>query len=186
MTATRHLVIVASAESSTTDALADRLRESCAVRTGYTTADVLDRLDDEVDVVVVDPELGTATVSVVQDAISCRDLSCQVGLLTEDASVADVPAGIDTVIPPSAGDQRLRDTVEWLAMRATYRKTLDEYYDLTLASADLQTDESAEVTAELDRLHNQLDHLRERLDETAAELDTVSLFEAALGRPWED
>lgn len=183
MAATRSLVVVARPDPSPTDSLADLLRETATVRTAYSVEEVLDRLDPEVDAVLVDPGLSSDAVSVVREAVDDRDLGCQIGLLPAGGKRGDSVAHVDTVVPLDAGDERVRETIEWLAMRAQYRKTLDEYYELVAASADLQrADEECEVAPELDRLERQIDRLRQRLDEAAEELDTVSLFEAALRR----
>lgn len=178
MAAARHLVVVARADPATTDALADVLRETCAVRTAYSRADVLDRLDEEVDVVLLDPDVETGAVSVVGEALADRGLPCQFGLLAEDSD-ADAD-GVHAVVSPSAEDEALRETVEWLATRAAYCRALDEYYDVALAVAE--SEETDDLAAERRRLSGRLDRLQSDLDEAAADLDAVSLFEAALGR----
>lgn len=187
MAENRSLVIVAGPDPTPTDSLADLMRETATVRTAYSTDDVLDRLDDEVDVVLVDPSLSTDAVSTVHKAVTQRDLDCQIGLLPSDGTRGDAVEIVDSVVPLTAGDERVRETVEWLALRAQYRRTLEEYYELVQRAADLKRfDDRSEVAPDLERLERQIEQLRRRLDETAEQLDTVSLFEAALHRDSEE
>lgn len=184
MATVRHLVVVASAEPATTDSLADLLRDTFTVRTAYSASEVVDRLDPDVDVVLVDRELETGDeaagegpdpVDAVRDAVSAEDLNCQIGLL--GAATAD-DTGADAVVSPTMSDRAVRDEVVQLATRARYRKTLDQFYELARTTAQLRG--SADVQAERDRLEQRLDRLGRRLDEAAEPLDTATLFETVL------
>jgi hypothetical protein len=66
MVAVRPLVVVAGVEPPVTDDVADRLRETCIVRTACSTGEVLDRLDTDVDVVLVAPGLEPDAVGRVR------------------------------------------------------------------------------------------------------------------------
>ena len=176
MTTARHLVVLASAEPSATDSLADLLRDICTVRTAYTTEEVLDRLDGEVDVVLVDPALAADAVALVTEAVEGRALDCQVGVL--DAAERD-DDGVDDVVSPSLPDERIRDRVVELGRRAQYRKALESYYALAETNAD--ADEADPDRPDPDRLQERLDRLESRLEDAAESLDAAALFEAALG-----
>lgn len=177
MAAVRHLVVVASAEPSTTDALADFLRDAFTVRTAYSTDEVLDRLDPDVDVVLVDPDLPGRGVDAVREALADRDLNCQVGLLTADSRDC-AGAGAGAVVSPAEPGPEVRERVERLATRAHYRKTLEEYYELAQTSA--RQGQGEDLETERERLRDRLDRLQRRLDEVAEPLDTATLFRTAL------
>lgn len=152
MAAARYLVVVAGAESGGTDALADALRDAFAVRTAYSGADLAATLDAEVDAVLVDPETPGVSASSLRALCRERDLQCLVGLLTDERSVVasdppaadspvDDPRVVDEYLPrPAPGDPGADwlETVESLAVRARYRKRLEEYYDLAEEYAAVQ------------------------------------------------
>lgn len=185
MVAARPLVVVAGAEPPVTDELADRLRETCAVRTAYSTDEVLDRLDADVDVVLVAPGLGPGAVERVRRTIDEQGFPCQLGRLDAsaagDGEDADGEGGEPTtgtgssprVVDPAGTDRTLRADVEHLATLAQYRTALDEYFALARRDAGDDTDDA----------ENRLDYVRDRLDDAAADLDPSSLFEAALHDP---
>ncbi|MFB6150437.1 MAG: hypothetical protein ABEJ40_01400 [Haloarculaceae archaeon] len=141
MTTARHLVVVAGAGPSMTDALADALRDTCTVRTAYDVAEVVDRLDGEVDVVLVSPDLSPDAADAVVDAVESRELDCQVALLAEDRNRGPSAPRIDAVVAPSTPRAHVCETVEWLATRASYRKALEEYYELARTYADARPTE---------------------------------------------
>lgn len=177
MATARHLVVLASAESQTTDALADVLRDTCTVRTAYAVTEVLDRLDADVDVVLLDLDLAGDPVDLVAEVVSERGLDCQIGVLAE----ADRPADprVDAAVAPDAPAERIRDQVAVLGTRARYARTLDAYFDLAQTAAEGSGD-AASLDADRERFQARLADLEARLDETADTLDTESLFEAVL------
>lgn len=168
----RHLVVVASADPPETDELADRLREVVTVRTAYDVEEVLIRLDDDVDVLLVDPALADGTVETLQATVDDRDLNCLVALLADTAS-GGVDA--DAVVSPALPTTSLREDVLGLATQARYRKTLETYYEAARTAA-----EADDTDADLERLQARLDRLSRRLDEAAKSLDSETLFRAAL------
>lgn len=171
-TTVRHLVVIGGADPSTTDELAEIIRDSCTVRTAYSTAEVLDRLDPEVDVVLVDSELEGGGV---REAVAARDLPCQFAVFTPRPDGAPDEDLVSLAVP----DSDVRERVERLATRASYRKTLEEYYALARASARLQDADGSET--ELAELERRLERLGRHLDEVATPLDAATLFRTVLG-----
>lgn len=184
MATVRHLVVIASADPSRTDGLADLLRDTFTVRTAYNTSEVLDRLDDEVDVVLVDPDLSGDAVDAVRETIAEADLNCRVGVLSAEPRADVAGGGAGTAVLPSAPDRELRDRVEQLATQAHYRKTLEEYYALARTSARLR--ESGDLADERERLQNRLERIARRLNDVAEPLDAPTLFRTALDPESED
>jgi hypothetical protein len=186
MVGVRPLVVVAGPEPPVTDDLADRLRETCVVRTAYSVDEVLDRLDADVDVVLVAPELGPGAVNCVRRGVDERGLPCRLARLTADddggggvGTDSENAIGAEyapTTVDPSGTDRAVRADVERLATLAQYETALDEYFSLARRSAG--DDDIGSNDPE-----NQLSYVRDRLDDAAADLDPASLFEAALCDP---
>jgi len=171
MVAARPLVVVGGTQE-TVDDLADRLRETCTVRTARDTAEALARLDERVDVVVLGPGLGPDAAAEVRRAVDERTLPCRVVPLADgpDGRPGEADDRYAMSIDP-ADDRVALDAVECLAALAQYRRALDEYFAL---AADASTGDDAP---------DRIESVRARLDEAAADLDAPSLFEVALRDP---
>ena len=171
MVADRPLVVLAAGTQETVDDLADRLRETCTVRTARDTAEALDRLDERVDIVVLAPGLGPDAAADVRRAVDERGLYCRVVPLVDGSDEeSGEAAGPDAVPIDPTDDRAARDAVERLAALAQYRRALDEYFALAEGAA---TGDAPE----------RIESVRDRLDEAAADLDAPSLFEVALRDP---
>jgi DNA-binding NtrC family response regulator len=182
MTTTRHLVVVAVAKSSASDALAAKLRASFTVRTAYDEQSLLESLEDSVDVVLLDPDLPGVDPDGVAKEIESRDIYCEVGLLTSDR-VTEVPPAAAAALEKTASVEELEHVTARMAARAAYRKRLDRIYELASTRANLvtQADElDEEEVAELGRIENRLDRLRAEVRGALARLDDEAAFEAAL------
>ena len=171
MVADRPLVVLVGGTQETVDDLADRLRETCTVRTARDTAEALDRLGERVDIVVLAPGLVPDAAVDVHRAVDERGLYCRVVPLVDGSDEeSGEAAGPDAVPIDPTDDRAARDAVERLAALAQYRRALDEYFALAEGAA---TDDAA------DRIGS----VRDRLDEAAADLDATSLFKVALRDP---
>lgn len=184
MTAARHQVVVAAAESSTGDALAEKLRSAFTVRTAYDGESLRESLDETVDVVLFDPDLPGMDVETLADLIESDEFHCQVGIITSDR-VTDVPAVADAALDETAPLEELEGVTARMAARAAYRDRLERLYQLATRRADLVTraDElDDEEVAELGRIENRLDRVRAEIRGALARLDDEAAFEAALDR----
>lgn len=185
MATARHLVVVAGADPAETDTLAAELRDAVAVRTAYSVDGLLASLDHEVDAVLVDPDLSGFSVSSSLTRIRAGTADCQVGLLTDEPLDAEraVSEGIDACL--GRHDDEIREVVEWLAIRAQYRKRLDEYYATAQEYAQLSVEDGSpgeveSVEAALLRLERRLEALCSDLRAACERLDGESVFDAAL------
>lgn len=174
MASARGVVIVGGATPDATDRFAEVLRADFAVHTAYEGDAVVESLDDSVDVVLVDTRLDDFSVHSLYERRASSDPYFQIGLLTTSG---ETPQWIDAVIDPAIGDEDLRHVVDWLAIRATYRKRLDTFYDLASKHASLADEEGSVDPAQLEA---RLDQLRAEIDDAVADLDDESLFEVAL------
>ena len=172
MVAAQPLVVLAGGTPEAVDGLADRLRETCTVRTARDTAEALDRLDERVDIVVLAPGLGPDAAADVRRAVDERGLYCRVVPLVDGSDEeSGEAAGPDAVPIDPTDDRAARDAVERLAALAQYRRALDEYFALATGAS---TDDAPD---------DRIESVRDRLDEAAADLDAPSLFEVALRDP---
>jgi len=178
MASARHLVVVAGAEPAAVDELAAALRDDGTVRTAYSADALRESLDTEVDVALVDAALVDGALdSLLSDLRGC-EFDCQIGVLVSEPARASLAtdATVDAVV--ARDREAVRETVQWLAARARYRRQLEALYDLAERRATV-TDADGDGSA-LDRLDRQLDRLRRDLDELFGDLDDASVFDAAL------
>lgn len=167
------VVLVADGDPSVTDEIATVLRDEYTVRSAYDSADALASLDPDVSVALLDPDIGGLSARRVLDRVRTAAADCQVAALTDDAVDLERTAFDDYLVKPVAPD-RLRETVDRLGRRATYRTTLEAYYRTATRRAEAETDDER---AELD---DRLSRLDERLDEVFGTLDGAEAYDAAL------
>lgn len=182
MSSGRHLVVLAGADAEAVDALAATLRDDGTVRTAYDSAALVETLGDEVDVVIVDRDLGDGPIDDVLDVVRAHDADCQVALLGTDADRSrgrvEGEVSVDAVVGLDEGEDAVRETVSRLAARARYRRRLDEYYELAEKRASLA--DAADQTRERDRLDRHVERLRRELADGFRRIDDASAFDAAL------
>lgn len=133
----------------------------------------LDRLDDSVDVVVLDRMLPNLSGHEVLDRIREREADPAVVMLTAmdpDYDVVDVP--FDAYLTKPTSKEELLETVDLLHRREEYTEDLREYYSLAERAATL---EATKPKRELDD-HEGYQELRRRIEELEAELgDALNL-----------
>ncbi|WP_458185275.1 response regulator [Haladaptatus sp. NG-WS-4] len=133
-------VLIVDDESAVTDLYEERLSE---FRT-YTTNDGaealarLDRLAEQIDVVLLDRKKPELSSDAVLRAIREREYDCRIAMITSVAPDYDI---LDTVLDeyvtkPVDGDT-LRETVRSLYDRARYKDRLAHYYSLVTKQANL-------------------------------------------------
>lgn len=167
------VVLVADRDPAVTDDIARTLRENYTVRSAYDSADALASLDPDVSVALLDPGIPGLSARRVADRVKTDAADCQVAALTDEPLDLAGTEFDDYLVKPVAPD-RLTETVDRLSRRATYRTTLEAYYQ-TAAERANATDE--ERVAQLDRRLAELD---ERLDDVFLALDGPEAYDAAL------
>jgi CheY-like chemotaxis protein len=165
------VVLVADADPTVTDEIADALRNHYDVRTVDPDEDLLARLDEDVSAVLLDPTLPAA--SAVLDRLAA-DVDCRVAALVAEGreTVAD---RFDGCVGKPVSRSALVATVDRLCRCVAYRDKLDHYFDLAQTLASLDEDHPQH-----DRLAERLAALEAELDETTAPLDSSDVYDAAL------
>ncbi|MDH5019995.1 HalX domain-containing protein [Halobacterium rubrum] len=163
-------VLVVEDERELADLFADWLATSYDVRTAYTADGALAKLDDAVDVVLLDRRLPERSGDDVLDEIRTEGYDCQVAMVTAvDPDFDVLELGIDSYVVKPVERAELDDLVSRLLARSLYSEEVQEFFALASKRATLETSKSADELAENDRY----DELCAAIEETRDGLDTL-------------
>jgi len=175
-------VLVVDDEPDVADAYAAQLRAEYGVATAYGGEEALDRLDDEVDVVLLDRRMPGLSGDEVLEAIRERGFDVRVAMVTAvdpDFDIIEMPFD-DYVIKPVSRED-LYSTIDRLLTTAEYETQLREYYAMTAKQATLLASKpraALEDNEQFQELEARIDALQEELDELVTGFDDDD-FEAA-------
>ena len=146
------------------------LQNDYDVRTAFDGDEGLEKLDESVDVVLLDRMMPGLSGDEVLAHIRERDIDCRVAMVTAVEPDFDIlEMGFDTYVSkPVKGDQLIA-TVENLLERAAYDSLLQEYYGLVETQATLEANKSRvelDKSDEYRQLTADIAELRESLSET--------------------
>lgn len=122
------------------------LEDAYRTRVARDATEVWDRLDGDVDVVLVDGRLSAASDHAISRAIMSRGLDCRVALVAESEPEFDAfSQGFDDVVVATAHHGSIRSTVESLYARIRFQEKVQESFALTmlLSGARSDTDDPA-------------------------------------------
>lgn len=167
-------VLVVEDDADLADLYATWLAEHCEVRVANAGEAALERLDAEVDVVLLDRRMPRLSGDEVLSAIRERGVDCRVAMVTAVEPDFDiVEMGLDDyLVKPVSGDE-LVETVDRLLLRSTYDEQVQELFALASKKALLRAKKAeAELRAseEYARLEDRLAVLRAETDDTVSEL----------------
>ena len=138
------------------------------VRIAHDGDEAVDRLEDDVRVVLLDRMLPGLTGDEVLEVISERDVDCRVAMVTAVEPDFDiVEMGFDAYLTKPVRKDELTETVESLLSRTDYSTTLQEYTSLVGKRAALEAEKSPSELEDSDayqRLQTEIDALSEELD----------------------
>ncbi len=175
-------VLVVDDEPDVADAYAAQLQGEFIVSTAYGGQEALDKLDDAIDVVLLDRRMPGISGDEVLEKIRDRDLHIRVAMVTAvdpDFDIIEMPFD-DYVIKPVSRDD-LFDTIERLLTCSEYEERLRRYYALTAKHATLIANKPESELAEseaFEELETEMEDIREDLDQTISTFDDDD-FEAA-------
>ncbi|PSQ47878.1 DNA-binding protein [Halobacteriales archaeon SW_6_65_15] len=147
-------VLIVDDEKPITDAYAQWLEDDYTVRTAYSGSEALEKLDESVDVVLLDRRMP--------------DLSGEILELGFDAYLEK----------PVSEATELHETVETLLRRTTYDSQIQRFLSLANKKAALETKKNAEeleANEEYAELTEELATLRQQLSDTATGMDDEDL-----------
>ncbi|PSP34174.1 DNA-binding protein [Halobacteriales archaeon QH_10_67_22] len=177
------VVLVVDDEPDVADSYAAIAGERYDVRTGYSGEQALSKLDDDVDVVLLDRRMPDILGDEVLSTIRDRAIDCRVAMVTAiDPDIEIIDMEFDDYVVKPVTREELLETIERMLRVAEYERTLREYYRVTRKHVTLSSaDEDANITGdpEFAELEQRREELRERLEQTAdafADADFETLF----------
>ena len=175
-------VLVVDDEPDVADAYAAQLEADYIVSTAYSGQEALDRIDEAIDVVLLDRRMPGISGDEVLEHIRDRGLDCRVAMVTAvdpDFDIIEMPFD-DYVIKPVSRDDLFK-TIDRLLTTSEYEAKLRRYYSLTAKHATLLANKPESELAESEEfaeLEEQMSAVRGELDNTISEFDDDD-FEAA-------
>jgi DNA-binding response OmpR family regulator len=145
-----------------------RLEDEYAVRTAEGGDAALDRLDETVDVVLLDRRMPEMSGDELLDEIRDRGYDCRVAMVTAvepDLDLVEMP--FDEYLVKPVSNEEIHEAVEALLRRETYDEAVQQYFSLATKRAAL------EVAKPDDELNDdsRFDELDERARRVRAEAE---------------
>jgi DNA-binding response OmpR family regulator len=154
------------------------------VRIAHSGDEGLDKLDEDVDVVLLDRMMPGLSGDEVLERIRERDLDCRVAMVTAVEPDFDILGmGFDAYLCKPIKSDQLRDTVSNLIERSEYDGLLQEYYSLVEKRATLEATKSTGELADNEEymdLQERIASLRDDLSETLGGIESDEDFIATL------
>jgi DNA-binding response OmpR family regulator len=166
----RATVLVVEDEAPLVDIYARWLEADYDVRTAQNGEVALERMDETVDVVLLDRLMPGMSGDEVLEVVEERGLSPRVAMVTAVEPDFDIiQMGFDDYLTKPIDREELLGTVEGLLSRESFADLEREYYALVEKQAALR---SAKTEEELER-NEEYAELRERIEALSGELDAV-------------
>lgn len=179
-------VLVVDDEPAVVDGHGARLAERYEVRRAHGGEEALAKLDEAVDVVLLDRRMPGLSGDEVLEQLRERGLDCRVVMLTAVEPAFDiVDMGFDDYLQKPVSEAELFETVEAMLRRGAYETKLQEYFALASKKAVLETEHDPDVLAdsrEYRDLRKRLDRLEDEVDEALAALSPDDGYAVAADR----
>ncbi len=163
--ADRPTVLVVDDDRALADTCEYWLRDEYDVRVAYGGRQALERVDGDVDVVLLDRRMPDVSGDDVLEEIDARGLDCRVAMMTAvapDTDIVEMP--FDEYLVKPVDEESVTEAVEELLVRAEFDDRIREYFALASTEAVLDGREVRDPAA--------LDELAERVRELRAERES--------------
>lgn len=168
-------VLVVDDDPSLTEVYATWLDGDFAVRRATSGEEALERLDADVDVVLLDRRMPGLSGREVLETIRGADYNCRVAMVTGVRPDADiVEMGFDEYLLKPATREDIHSLVRDLLARSSYDEQVQELYALSAKRATLaaeHTRQGVEPGEAFDRLEARIEDVRDRIDEAVDEFE---------------
>ncbi|MDY6764653.1 MAG: HalX domain-containing protein [Halobacteria archaeon] len=170
-----HTVLIVEDEVDTLDIYEAWLEDEYDVRTAKRGQEGLDKLDNDVDVVLLDRRMPGLSGDDVLERIKQEGYRCRIAMVTAvepDFDIIDMPFDDYALKPVSRDD--MMSMVEHLIMRAQYDQQIQEYFSLASKIAVLErekTHRELQESDEFNRLKEEFDEMGDRIDRTLDQID---------------
>jgi PAS domain S-box-containing protein len=163
-------VLVVEDDRSLADLYAEWLSGTYDVETTYDGTEALDRLDDSIDVVLLDRMMPGLSGGDVLEAVRDADVSPQVVMVSAVTPDLDVvQMGFDSYIEKPTDSDTLHETVDRMLTRAEYDEKLQELFSLIERQDTLEAVKRPETLASSQEYRA----LTERLESVQAEVESL-------------
>ena len=177
------VVLVVDDEPELAEVFADWLDDDWTVRTATDGEEALERLDDEVSVVLLDRKMPGPSGDEVLEAIDEREHDPRVIMVTAvDPDFDILEMEFDDYLVKPVSKDRLRETVRRVHDRNAYAREIHEFYGLASKRAALITEKASselEESEEFRELERRIDDLRSTVDERIERLGSHEEFAKA-------
>ncbi|MFB6142427.1 MAG: HalX domain-containing protein [Halorientalis sp.] len=156
------------------------LQDEYQVRLAADGTEGWEKLDEDVDVVLLDRMMPGLSGDEVLDRIRDEGLSCRVAMVTAVEPDFDIlEMGFDAYLNKPIRSDELHETIDKLLERSTYDTLLQEYYALVEKQATLETAKSGAELKESDeyeRLQERIEELQDDLSQTMGNVEDDTDF----------
>jgi DNA-binding response OmpR family regulator len=175
-------VLIVEDERALADLFTNWLNDEFDVRTAYNGEEALEKLDDDVDVVLLDRRMPGLSGDDVLERLRGRGIDCHVVMVTAVAPDFDIiDMGFDEYLVKPVDRATMIGTVERMLSRSAYGDQLGELQSLIAKRAALQSEKDEtelEASEEFAELESRIDELETDIDTTISEFEDAD-FEAA-------
>ena len=176
------LVLVVEDERDLADLYATWLRDEYRVRVAYGGREAIEKLDEAVDVALLDRRMPDLSGDETLEAIREEGIECRVAMVTAVEPDFDIVAmGFDDYVVKPVSRDGLTETVESLLLRNAYDDGMQELFALASKKALLESEKdpaTLDSNPEYRELSERVSELRADLDETLASFDDDHDIEA--------
>jgi len=182
MSSSDPVVLIVEDESDVAETYRLWLEDSYTVETAKNGDEGIEKLDQSVDVVLLDRRMPDLSGDEVLEEIRARSLDVRVVMLTAVEPEVDIVdmAFDDYKVKPVDRDD-LHGVVELLLKRATYDEQSREYFSLASKKATLEVADNDD-TEEYEELIEEMETLREEIDTTLQEVGAEAAFKDLASR----
>jgi DNA-binding response OmpR family regulator len=169
------VVLIVEDEPDLADLYATWLDGEYDVRVAYGGREALDKLDEDVEVVLLDRRMPDLSGDEALSEIRSRGYDCRVSMVTAVEPDFDIVAmGFDDYLVKPVSKDALHETVSNLLLRNAYDDGVQDLFSLASKKALLESEKgpaSLKESEEYRELDEQLSTLRTELDETLSQFD---------------
>ncbi|MFD1634584.1 response regulator transcription factor [Haloplanus ruber] len=184
-------VLIVDDEQSLADLYAYWIDEFAEAQTAYDGDEALEKLDDGVDVMLLDRRMPGRSGDAVVDAVTEREYDVRIVMVTAvDPGFEIVDMAIDDYLVKPVDQPELMETVERMVVRNSYDDQLQRKFQLVEKKVTLEaakTPHELDESEEYQKLVQQLDAIERELDSAVEEFDdtdfTVAFRELPNGGP---
>ncbi|MDY6817898.1 MAG: response regulator [Halobacteriales archaeon] len=171
-------VLVVDDEEDLADLYSVALASKYDVRTATSGTEALEKLDETVEVVLLDRRMPGMTGDAVLAELRDRGFECQVAMLTAvepDGSIIEMPFDDYRVKP--VDESELLSLVDILLKRTTFDEQSQEFFRVASKKAALDmagnddTDEYEQLVDRMETLRNELEETLDRIGDKAAYME---------------